>query len=171
MMIISQPCAYCGKSSKPRTKGHVLSGSTYPKSLTSAPRITVPECLECKILWESAEPQFRNLLTGIWNSTALPEDSRTSKMMRSFQKCDGKKRACEVLKQIVNTQEGYKIFPLKDECFNLILRRIVRGLSHHHGLESSVRDERVVCFPAKYEIPPAFRAQRKEKGVKSTVDK
>ncbi len=89
---------------------------------------------------------------------AWPDPSPFS-MMRSFQKIDGKKRASEVLKQIVNTQEGDKIFPLKDEGFNLILRRIVRGLSHHHELESEVRDERVVCVPAKYEIPPAFRAQ------------
>jgi hypothetical protein len=138
----------------------VFPRSLYPDSLPSAKRITVPECDRCKELWEDAEPHFRNVLLTIWNPEVAPTDSRTQKFWRSFDEKDGYRRAKELANlftpAIVAGQERSKIYPAKDERFSLIIRRIVRGLTHHHRLATAVSDDDVDCEVLQYVIPPAF---------------
>ena len=154
------PCAYCGTIDLPRTRGHVFPRAIYPDSLPNAKRITVPECDQCKTLWEDAEPHFRNILLTIWNPEAAPTDSRSQKFLRSFDHKDGHRRAKELASlftpAVVAGQDRSKIYPAKDERFNLVLRRIVRGLTHHHGLATAVPDQCVDCEVMQYLIPPAF---------------
>lgn len=49
-----------------------------------------------------------------------------------------------------------KIYPTEDDRFNLILRRIVRGLAHAHGLGTSIPDTRVKCDVMRWLVPPTF---------------
>lgn len=161
-MLVNRPCVYCGSKIIKRTKGHILPKSMYPDSLPNAKRITVAECLACKAIWEDAEPHFKNILLSIWNSEALPSDSRVKSMWRGFQEKDGQRRAKELLELFVPAQADGKdreiIYPAKDPKFNLILRRIVRGLSDKHKLGTSISDERVFCDVMRWKIPPAFEA-------------
>ena len=71
-----RPCAYCGTVKTPRTKGHVIPQALYPVSLSQARRITVPECTDCKALWEDAEPHFRNIMIAIWDPDQAVKDNR-----------------------------------------------------------------------------------------------
>lgn len=132
--------------------------------MPNAKRITVPECEGCKAIWEDAEPHFRNILLSIWSPDELPSDSRVHSMWRGFSKKeDGRRRAKAVLRQFraveVGTDTATKIFPDDDPVFNLILRRIVRGLVHEHKLGTAVSDDRVACRVMRWIVPPAFESE------------
>ena len=161
-MLKYRPCAYCGRTDLARTNGHVLSKNMYPNTMPTAQRITVSECTNCKKIWEDVEPHFRNILLSIWNAEALPVDSRVESMWRGFHAVDGRRRASELhalFRPANGTENDRKvIYPAKDEGFNLILRRIVRGLAAKHGLAYAVPDNAVTCDAMLWAIPPAFEA-------------
>lgn len=163
MAIRSFPCAYCGTTEIERTKGHVIPKSLYPDSLSSAKRITIPECTECKALWEDAEPHFRNIMIAIWHPEQIVKDSRYLSMQRSLEKCDGVRRFLDFTKLLVpaRTPDGDRemIYPAKDPRINLILRRIVRGLCHYHELGSAISDIRVFCDVMRFKVPEAFQPE------------
>lgn len=159
-MLKHRPCAYCGHTDVPRTKGHVLPANMYPDSMPAVQRITVAECEKCKMLWEDAEPHFRNILLGIWNADALPVDSRIDAMWRGFSAADGRRRAKE-LHALIEPRgpaapEREVIYPAKDDRFNLVLRRIVRGLAASHQVGYAIPDHAVTCDAMLWEVPPAF---------------
>lgn len=159
MLYKKQPCAYCGKVGS-STKGHVISENLYFESLRSAKRIKVPECLECKKIWEDAEPHFRNVMTTIWNPDQIEKDDRYEKMLRSMKKCDGKRRYDDLIQQIMpgstpNSQDV--IYPGRDPRCNLILRKIVRGLVHEHKLGTAIADDKVICDVMRFSVPDAFK--------------
>lgn len=154
------PCAYCGTTLSTRGKGHVFPRSIYPDTLPNVYRITVPECNECKALWEDAEPHFRNVLLSIWDSETALTDTRAERLWRSFDANDGHRRVRELAgmfrpEQVAGTDRT-KIYPAEDERFNLILRRIVRGLAHKHGIGTSIPDAQVTCDVMRWLVPPAF---------------
>ncbi|MGE0347873.1 hypothetical protein [Hydrogenophaga sp.] len=159
-MLKHKPCAYCGSKAVPRGKGHVFPRSIYPDTLPDAKRITVPECETCKAIWEDAEPHFRNVLLSIWDPEVAPLDNRTAKLWRSFDELDGSRRIQDLSAMLrpahVDGQERAKIYPDEDERFNLILRRIVRGLSHEHRLGTAIPDSAVVSGVMRWIVPPAF---------------
>lgn len=162
MALKSLPCAYCGTTAVERTKGHVIPRSIYPDTLPNAPRITVPECLKCKARWDDAEPHFRNVMIAIWDPERTVIDNRYAKMKRSFSKRDGVRRLSEFAAQMISkkTPKGERetIYPTRDPKCNLILRRIVRGLSHFHEFGSPIADTRVRCGVMLWTIPDAFRS-------------
>ena len=164
-MLKNQPCAYCGRTDIIRTRGHVLSKNLYPDNMLTAKRITVAECKCCEKLWADAEPHFRNILLSIWNSESLPVDSRVDAMWRSFDLIDGPRRASDLLSLFPQNQIATKdrelICPANGESFNLILRRIVRGLAAKHGIGHAVPDKAVTCSDMRWPIPPAFEAEFK----------
>ena len=79
---------------------------------------------------------------------------------RSFAQKDGVARVRQLFFQIVPGQppraEKYMIFPGRDERVMRIVRKVVRGLCHHHELLSPVSDEQVWADVQKFEISPAF---------------
>ena len=161
-MLKNRPCAYCGTTNLPRTRGHVLPRRLYRDNMPNAKRITVAECEKCKRLWEDAEPHFRNILLAIWNSDALPADSRVESMRRSFLEPDGRRRARELYALIKRSPAApgrELIDPTKNEPFNLILRRIVRGLAAKNGVGYAIPDESVECGVMHWEVPPAFEPE------------
>lgn len=162
-MLIRLPCAYCGTTESPRTRGHVFPRSIYPDTLPTARRITVPECEKCKALWEDAEPHFRNVLVAIWHPESPLADSRAEKLWRSFEKGDGYRRVHDLAALFRSTEVAgrvrSKIYPAEDERFNLILRRIVRGLAHEHCLGTRIADSHVDCDVMKWIMPPAFEEE------------
>lgn len=144
---MNKPCAYCGKSDTPRHNGHVISKSLYP-SLTpnQVQRPTVPECETCKAIWTDAETQFRNILVIAGN----PNDAVHEKwdtVLRSFEKPSGRKWVLDLFDSMIPVDSGtgprHMVYPYKDPRVNLVLRKIVRGLSAYHGLGETIPDENV----------------------------
>jgi hypothetical protein len=48
------------------------------------------------------------------------------------------------------------IYPAKNERVTRVVRKIVRGLCHHHDLMSSVLDAQVLVDVHRFVIPPEF---------------
>lgn len=86
----------------------------------------------------------------LWETTAL----------RSFNKVDGPKRLDDLFRQMrpVGTPTGDRhiVYPAQDERFMRVLRKIVRGLSYHHGVLSPVPDSRVSADVLRYVVPQEF---------------
>jgi hypothetical protein len=156
-------CAYCGDDA--HTADHVVSRALYPPSKAESPipRITVPACEACNGGWADDEPHFRNVLLVAGMPTAAVRELWVGKTRRSFAQPDGRRRARDLARQLVpvETPEGdrHMIFPGRDERVLRIVRKTVRGLCHHHGLLSPVRDEQVLADVQQFEISPEFLAE------------
>jgi hypothetical protein len=48
------------------------------------------------------------------------------------------------------------VYPARDEGVMRVIRRIVRGLCHHHGTMPSVHDRQVRADVLKYIVPTQF---------------
>jgi hypothetical protein len=83
----------------------------------------------------------------LWETTAR----------RSFREVDGHRRLQDLVDGMVPVQlEGrdrWMIYPARDERVLRVLKKTVRGLSHFHGAESAVPEQRVWVDVLKCRIP------------------
>lgn len=155
---MSKRCAYCEKDAS--TVDHVVPKALYPPSKAKSrfQRITVDACFDCNNGWSSDEPHFRNVLLVAGNPNPAVRELWEGKTRRSFAKADGLKRVRDPAPLIapVETPEGprHMIYPAKDERVLRVVRKIVRGLCHHHGLLSPVHDSQVMADIQRFEIQP-----------------
>lgn len=163
-MEISKPkrCAYCDNDAA--TVDHVVPKSLYSPSLAPSKfqRITVEACHPCNNGWSNDEPHFRNVLLVSGNPNSAVRELWEGKTLRSFTYADGLKRVRDLAAQIVpvETPEGerHMIYPAKDDRVLRIVRKIIRGLCHHHNLLSPVHDSQVLADIQRFEVPPEFLA-------------
>jgi hypothetical protein len=61
----------------------------------------------------------------------------------------------------VETPEGQRhmIYPAKDDRVLRIVRKIVRGVCHHHGLVLPVQESQVLADIQRFEVPSKFLAE------------
>lgn len=52
--------------------------------------------------------------------------------------------------------ERHMVYPGEDERVMRVVRKVIRGLCHHHKLLSPVSDDQVWADVQKFQIPPAF---------------
>jgi hypothetical protein len=120
----------------------------------------VPACASCNNGWSDDEVHFRNVLLLAGNITPVVDELWQGKTRRSFAKVDGRKRMRDLVAQLVpvETVEGerHMIYPGRDPRVLRIIRKIVRGLSHHHGLLSPVCEGQVWADVQQYVVPPEF---------------
>jgi hypothetical protein len=50
-------------------------------------------------------------------------------------------------------RDRHKVYPAKDERVMRVVRKIIRGLSYHHGLGPSVPDNAVFADVLRYQVP------------------
>jgi hypothetical protein len=152
----NKPCAYCGSIAEdnPRTKGHVLQRSLFPeKGFESVQRITVPECIKCKAVWQDAEDEFRSIVVlGAEGNNDHANEKWDGPVNRSFQrKEDGIRRIEAMMKSLARRQtsngEDLRLFPHRSEKVNLVVKKMVRGLCHYHGLATQVHDQAILANP------------------------
>jgi hypothetical protein len=160
-----KPCAYCGSTDNPREKGHVIPDCMYPSDTgPNIQRRTVPECSECKKIWQDAENQFRNVMViaGTPNKAAMEQWDGPIK--RSFKKPSGRKWAKALVDQMVATKNSkdplYKIYPANDPDVMLVIRKIIRGLCHYHQIDTAINDQRVWADILRYPIPAYLKENR-----------
>jgi hypothetical protein len=79
---------------------------------------------------------------------------------RSFDKEDGRRRVADIWEQMrpvtVGAAELFAVYPATDARFLRVLRKIVRGLHYHHGLEFPIPDNRVEADVLRYVVPQEF---------------
>lgn len=159
-------CAYCGVAGVHLTRDHVVPRGLYPPEWEAGKIqvITVPACVSCNNEFSSDEPHFRTmlLLAGepndqvrkLWEAKAAPS------FYNSFYKMDGEKRVRALFDQIrpafVEGQRRFKIYPANDQAVLRIIKKVVRGLSHYHDLESAVQESRVWADVLRFPIQGGF---------------
>jgi hypothetical protein len=125
-------------------------------------RITVPACIACNNQWSNDEAHFRNVLLLSGNKTSVVQELWEGKTRRSFGYVDGRKRLGDLVNQLVPvlTDSGprHMIYPGRDDRVMKIVRKVIRGLCHHHGLLSPVLDSQVWADIQQFEVPEEFLA-------------
>jgi hypothetical protein len=58
----------------------------------------------------------------------------------------------------VQTNDGvqHKVYPGRDERVMRLIRKVIRGLCHHHKVLTAVRDDQVWATLQTFRVPPAF---------------
>lgn len=154
-------CAYCGTNSA-NTVDHVVPRALYPpsKNTSRVQRITVPACLSCNNGWSQDEAHFRNVLLLAGNPTSVVSELWTGKALRSFGHVDGRRRVNDLVAQLVPIAmadgERHMIYPGRDPRFMRVVRKVMRGLCHHHTSLSPVSDRQVWADVQRFTIPPEF---------------
>lgn len=120
-------------------------------------RITVPACSRCNNGWADDEPHFQTVLLLAGDANPIVRELWESKTRRSFLQPDGHRRRRDVDQLLIPVElsEGkrHKIYPADDPRFMRILRKIIRGLCHHHGLLPVVFDDQIWADVQRYHIP------------------
>jgi hypothetical protein len=156
-----KPCAYCIGGTA-ATVDHVVPRALYPapKSPSRIQRITVPACESCNNGWADDEAHFRSVMLLCGEPNPVVYELWEGKTRRALAEPDGRRRAFDLAVQLVpvKTPDGdrHMIYPAKDERVTRVIRKIVRGLSHHHNLISPVLDAQVFVDVNKFAIPPEF---------------
>ncbi len=149
-------CAYCGGVAT--TVDHVIPSCLYPpsKATSKVQRITVPACIPCNQSWVDDEPHFRSVLLMAGDATPVVRELWEGKTRRSFQQPDGERRLRDLAELLKPEGERHKIFPAADPRFMRVLRKVIRGLSHHHQLLTPVPDEQVWADVQRYHVPDSL---------------
>lgn len=157
-------CAYCGRPDA-TTVDHVIPRALYPESKRTSriQRITVPACQACNGSWVDDEPHFRNILLISGESTPVVAELWQGKTRRSFEQVDDLRRIRDVAHRLVPVQmaegERHKVYPADDPRVMGVLRKVIRGLSHHHKVLTAVSDEQMWADVQRFAVPPEFLAE------------
>ena len=158
-------CAYCGVPVTARERDHVFPSCLYPPSRSNSriQRLTVPVCSCCNRGWSDDEAHFRNVLLVSGQPNEAVRELWDIKALRSFREVNGHRRVRDLLQQMhrveTSTGERWTIYPGRDKRVMRIVRKVIRGLCHYHGVMSPVSDERVWADVLKYKVPQEFLDQ------------
>jgi hypothetical protein len=157
-------CAYCGKAGQ-TTKEHVIPSCFYPpsKATSRVQRITVSACGPCNAGWADDEAHAKHVLLIAGESNAAVQELWTSAWRAMTVAADGRRRLLDLVAQLVPTvidgRERHLIYPGRDERTMRVIRKIVRGLCHHHRVATAVADARVQAQVLDPPPPPELLKQ------------
>ncbi|MGD0155306.1 MAG: hypothetical protein ABSB50_04365 [Terracidiphilus sp.] len=117
----------------------------------------MPECRACNDGWSDDETYFRGVLLLAGERNQPVDELWERKMVPSLDEVDGFRRASDLIERFVpvtvDGQERYMIYPGRDERVIRIIKKIVRGLSHHHRVEGGIDDSRIFADVLRYTFP------------------
>ncbi len=155
-------CSYCG-SNVATDSEHVFPKSLYPESRQGSriQRLTVPACNGCNNGWADDEAHFRNVLALAGEPNPSRQELWETKIVRAFRdQLDGHRRISDLLRIVkpasVDGEDRHMVYPAEDPRVLRVVKKIVRGLSHHHRIESALSESRVWVDIMKYRVPEEF---------------
>lgn len=141
-------CVYCGKIGQ-TTKEHVIPSCFYPpsKATSRVQRLTVRACRPCNAGLADDEAHTKHVLLLAGQSNEAIQELWPSALRAMTAADDGRRRLFDLVTQLVPmTIEGHErhvIYPARDPRVVRVIRKIVSGLSAHHGVGTVVPDDRV----------------------------
>jgi len=153
---MEKKCAYCGGLAE--TDDHVIPKNLYPMSIRkqNVQLLTVPSCYKCNAGFSDDEEHFRNIITVGGYNTPIVNELFHDKVHPSFSKGKSLRHLNQLLTNMneINTPNGKRhiIYPMQDEKFVRILKKIFSGLSFYH-FRSCIPKESINVDVLKYEIP------------------
>jgi len=155
-----EQCTYCGVEVEKPDREDVVPKCLYRESdLRNGPcLVKVPACRSCNASFSNDEAHFRNVLMLAGDPNDTVQRLWAGPVARSFQLCDGEKRK-EDLRRLMRPQtpQGpHRVYPAEGPRVMRVVKKIVRGLSRHHGLQWPVSEEAVMADVLRWPVPPAF---------------
>jgi len=163
-MSSKKMCSYCGDSLATDSE-HVFPRNLYPetKSGSRVQRLTIPSCNECNKGWSDDEVHFRNVLALAGEPNQARRELWETTIRRSFEKSDGIRRVRDLVDILhpveIEGNARYKVYPGQNDRVLRIVKKIIRGLCHYHGVMTAVSEKRVWADVLKYQIPEEFLSQ------------
>jgi hypothetical protein len=157
-------CSYCGERLA-TDREHVFPRNLYPvsKSGSLVQRLTIPSCNECNKGWSDDEAHFRNVLALAGEPNEARRELWETTIRRSFKERDGIRRVRDLVEMLhpveIDGNDRHKVYPGQDDRVLRIIKKIIRGLCHHHGVMSAVSEKRVWADILKYQIPEEFLSE------------
>lgn len=154
-------CTYCPLPANGKERDHVIPACLYSPSalFERIQRIKVPVCRKCNRKWSVDEPHFKSVLT-ISGSEGVVQQALWDEVSRSFTKLDGESRRKALAAQLEETKtdsaENHMIYPGKDQKVLKIVRKVVRGLAHHHKVFPYVDEGRVFVDLMRFKVQKNF---------------
>lgn len=151
-------CALCGEY-KITTREHVIPRCFYPPSRKNSKhqRIVIPACVACNNGTADDDAHFRNVVTLAGDATEAANEIWRGPIVRSLRQVDGQRRAADLVALMRPAPDvglnRYRIFPAQDSRILGSVRKVVRGLTFHHGLDRRVTDGRVFADVARFPVP------------------
>ena len=168
-------CAYCGRVIIKGEREHVFPRCLYPESKNNSKvqRITVLSCRDCNQSFADDEPHFRNMLSIAGDPNQARKEVWEEGVEPSFTKSDGYRRVNDLFSKMkpvkIRGTDRYVVYPGEDSRVLRVIRKIIRGLSDYHNIESAIPEDRVWCDILKYEVPSEILSQMKEVHRESDV--
>ncbi|CAN7569171.1 hypothetical protein [Mesorhizobium caraganae] len=152
-------CALCGEV-RLSTREHVIPRGFYPPSKASSriQRIVIPACGPCNNGTADDDVHLRNVISIAGTANAAVTELWDGPIRRSLGLADGPRRAAEMMRIMTSATERpgmFRIYPGKDARILRSVRKIVRGLSFHHGLRWPLDDDQVFCDTLRAPVPTA----------------
>jgi len=163
-MPTNKMCSYCGERLA-TDREHVFPRNLYlaSKSESQVQRLTIPSCNKCNNGWSDDEVHFRNILALAGEPNEARHELWDTTIRRSFKKKDGIRRVrdlVEILQPVkIDGNDRHKVYPGRDDRVLRVVKKIIRGLCHHHGIMSAVSETRVWADILKYQIPEEFLSE------------
>ncbi len=157
-------CSYCGER-RATDKEHVFPRNLYPafKSSSRIQRLTIPSCNECNAGWSDDEVHFRNVLVIAGDPNEARRELWETTIRRSFNEKDSIRRLRDLVEIShpveIEGNDRHMVCPGQDDRILRIIKKIIRGLCHHHGVMSAVTEGRVWADILKYQIPEEFLSE------------
>ena len=157
-------CSYCGERLATDNE-HVFPRNLYPdsKAQSRVQRLTIPSCNGCNKGWSDDEAHFRNVLALAGEPNEARRELWETTVRRSFEKIDGARRLRDLVETMhpveINGGPRHKVYPGQDDRVVRIVKKVVRGLCHHHRVMSAVSERRVWVDVLKYRIAEEFLSQ------------
>ncbi|MER8506354.1 MULTISPECIES: hypothetical protein [unclassified Mesorhizobium] len=151
-------CGLCGEF-KITTREHVVPKCLYPpsKATSKFQRIIIAACSECNNGTADDDAHFRNVILVAGDATDAVNEIWHGAARRAFAEVDGKRRLKDLFALMKPAPDAgpdrYRIYPADDERILRIVRKVVRGLSKHHGLPSPIKDHQVFADVMRFAIP------------------
>ncbi|MER9414034.1 hypothetical protein [Mesorhizobium sp. M0589] len=151
-------CALCGEL-RLVTREHVVPRGLYPDSKATSPvqRIVIWTCASCNNGTSDDDAHFRNVVTIAGDANAAVQELWYGPITRSLEQVDGRRRALDMFALMQPAPHAgdnrYMVYPGRDPRIRGTLRKIIRGLSHYHGLRSAVTDDQVFVNVLTVDVP------------------
>lgn len=163
----SERCAYCGRildDTVKKTDDHIFPKNLFPMS--SRPDwepIIVPACESCNRKWSDPEEHFRNVVNVSGDFTPAVEELFLDKIKRSFQRPESRGRIRDLLSLSesveVDGKTRRRIYPARDPRVLNVIRKIVVGLCHHHGIATVLSMKRIWADVLRFSVPDEYLAK------------
>lgn len=155
----NESCTYCGEAAD--TKDHVIPRSFFNREIrtsTSSPSmVLVPSCRQCNNSFSKHENDALPELLMAGHTSDAVRSLFFDKVMRGLSRPKGRgsllRLHAKLKPMTIDGCPRMEIIPHRSVDVTFVLRKIIRGLSRHHGFPWPVSERQVDVHPMNVDLP------------------